>query len=494
MISTVDGFKNLTNHLLELNDFFNPGPVRTCFFDWDDKNMMRKLREQIKRGGAELSKEYPYWEDYVEPLVSDELETAVWSLTTDRMDDPGLERPLDPSAYAIMTLLANAAIQPGEPDLSGDVQTLQKFVTEMYESFFTSRKELGAKRNLDHKYPPLVGFIGHLPSHVRFKPHVRIPLPCTLELEQLRQSLLLGPVVGGLFKVGAVGLSAGYRTHPLMWGVLGHELGGHYCLTADRNDKMVTELQDKIYEMLHERYKNSPLEVVAPLWRSWTEEAAADVCAVLNLGPSYAIGAIAFFTALLNLSGYRTTSKLSHQYTNNQYDLHVIPVLVPHLIIGAIEGLKAFAPKKKSHYTQLVAAIGKAYSSNDYGVVFPHYSKVWHPGNIRLAPIDLPLTLPLDEMQAIAKEVGKFIMTVSLDGLDRNALRDHAFAWNDNDEENALTVRNTLMAGTPRSFTTNGKRPTSRHLLAGGLLAVMENHVLYDKVSTALTDAFSGKL
>src|SRR5438445_4850513 len=58
-------------------------------------------------------------------------------------------------------------------------------------------------------------------------------MPSTFELVQMREADWLDQY-GADFKVGPVLLPAGYRDDPLLWGVLGHEVGGHYVLTAEK--------------------------------------------------------------------------------------------------------------------------------------------------------------------------------------------------------------------------------------------------------------------
>ena len=252
------------------------------------------------------------------------------------------------------------------------------------------------------------------------------------------------------------------------------------------------EIQDKVYAMLQDKYPRSPLNVAAPLWRFWAEEAAADVCCVLNLGPHAAIGAIAFFTALLPLAGWTTTSLLSQEYTNNRFDAHPIPALIPHLISGAVDGLLMFTDERKRDSAKLITEIGAAYTGTSDVVAFPSYSKVYSPSDTRDLPIDLPSKeLPLKEMRNIAHDVGQFITTVKLEALNKRALRDLEIAWNNDDEDNALIARDKFMEQNSWDFMIKGTKAKNRHLLAGGLLAVMQNHALYDNVSQALRTAFA---
>ena len=60
-----------------------------------------------------------------------------------------------------------------------------------------------------------------------------------------------------------------------------------------------------------------------------------------------------------------------------------------------------------------------------------------------------------------------------------------------NDEDNALIARDKFMEKNAWDFMINGTKAKNRHLLAGGLLAVMQNHALYDNVSQSLRTAFA---
>src|SRR2546426_4374625 len=208
MAFVVERFRELNDQLLKMDNFFKPGPVQPLLFS-DDATFINKLHERIKAGGQRLPKTYQ--DGYITPLLNN-LEEIIERLTGKYYDEKIQKERYYPDKYAILTLLVNAALQPAESGVAEYIHTLQAIVTDLYDSSLASRRRLGVERDLDQKYPPLVGFIGPFP---RTEPQISNlpPLPCMLELEQLRDPYLLGNLADG-FTVGAVGLSPGYRSYP----------------------------------------------------------------------------------------------------------------------------------------------------------------------------------------------------------------------------------------------------------------------------------------
>lgn len=168
----------------------------------------------------------------------------------------------DPIAkYVFLTQIVNAALQPGENSTASALRPIQNFVDDMYSSFLNAR----IREPLDHKIPPLISFVDWLPSNIYNLPSERKPpMPGVLEIDQMKA--LLKPDLAAGFAAGSMLLPPGYKNRPLLWGVLGHEVGGHYVLTSDPKDKLINELQGMIFIAMSELYTEKPFDVVAPLW------------------------------------------------------------------------------------------------------------------------------------------------------------------------------------------------------------------------------------
>jgi hypothetical protein len=293
---------------------------------------------------------------------------------------------------------------------------------------------------------------------------------------------LLGDEVGGSFAAGVVGLPPGYRNHPLLWGVLAHEVGGHYVLHAI--DNLLKEIEDKVYKLVLKKYENSPMEQAAPLWRVWAEEAAADVCGLLTLGPSYGIGAISFYTAILPLSKWQDGQVLKGDYKSG--DRHPVSELIPHLISGAVEQLKDLSQSRSMRYIAQLKEITAACSDNNKEVKFFSMDQ----------PIkslaQLPMNLPLKEMQESAHYVGSCIASMTLNALGKGkrGLQDLR-TWNNQDEDIALLVADKLEIGKlEQAIKIEGHDIDHLHLLAGGILAAIRKPSYYAHFNEALCKSF----
>ena len=353
------------------------------------------------------------------------------------------------------------------------LSAIQGITNAIYCNFLASRSQLGINTPLDQAIPPLIGFVGPLPSGITDK----APMPSTFELEQIRQRDWLAEYASG-FKVGTIVIPAGYLNAPLLWGVLGHEVGGHYALTACKDDRLLHELKTKVYDELLKDYPKH----LALLWRYWTEEAAADVCGVLNLGPSFGIGAVSFYTAQI----YRGKWTSSKEVLSGVYDKdndHPIQALVPYVISGAVDALKDLSESRKHRYMAQLDEIATFFSSEK--------EAIWFPGNPKLKDeddhdIDLPATQPLKEMRDLARKVGHYIATVKLKALEGYALQD-LVTWDDKEEEAALEIANQLNHGTSATeISCKGAKATGLQLLSGGILAVIRNPDLYTHANEVL--------
>jgi hypothetical protein len=467
MASFTDNFISLNQILLKQLNFYETGRVEKYSVFSSELDIVKTYCDRILAGKERLPE--IYHNAYIDPLVKNlkDIFDALRPI-------PGRPEGWDPRKYTFLTNLVNAALQPGQEQVMPYLSAIQGIVNEMYCTFLTSRSKLGIKTPLDQAISPLVGFNGPLPLHIS----EQAPMPSTFELEQIRQSDWLAEYASG-FKVGTIVIPAGYLTAPLLWGVLGHEVGGHYTLTAGKGDRLLDELKTKIYHKVLKKYPKH----VALLWRSWTEEAAADVCGVLNLGPSFGVGAISFYTAQMSL-GKWSSSKEELSCVYEKDNDHPIQVLVPYVISGAIEALKQLGQSRKHRYTAQLDEIARFFSSEKKVIRFPDHPKLI---DFHGRDIELPASQSLKKMQDLAHDVGYYIATVKLKTLEEYTLQD-LVTWGDKEEDAALEIADHLNHRTLATDISNkGAKSTSLQLLSGGILAVIRNPDLYAHANEALS-------
>ena len=467
MASFTHNFNSLNQILLKQLNFYEPGPVEEHIVFSEEPGMVQTYCDRILAAKKRLPK--IYHKSYVDPLVKN-LQDIIDALRP----IIGRREGWDPRKYTFLTNLVNAALQPDQALVAPYLSAIQGITNAIYCKFLASRSRLGINTPLDQAIPPLVGFIGPLPPNISEK----APMPSTFELEQIRQSQWLAEYASG-FKVGTIVIPAGYLKVPLLWGVLGHEVGGHYVLTACKDDRLLYELKTKVYYKVLKDYPKQ----VALLWRYWTEEAAADVCGVLNLGPSFGISAISFYTAQM-YRGKWTSSKEEISGVYDKDNEHPIQMLVPCVISGAVDALKDLSESRKHRYMAQLDEIATFFSSEKKAIRFPGNPKLKDEED---RDIDLPAKQPLKEMQDLARKVGHYIATVKLKALEGYTLQDLA-TWGDKEEDTALEIANQLKYGTSATdLLCQGTKATGLQLLSGGILAVIRNPDLYTHANEVLS-------
>ena len=472
MGSFIDNFKALNSLLLKELEFFKTDPVEVV--DFSPPAFRETCRTKIQAGKQRLAK--PYQNGYIEPLLKnfEGIHDALKPI-------PGQPRDRDPHKYAYLTSLVNAALQPDQELVAPYLVAIQGIVDDLHQSFLTSRTNLGIPPSLDQAISPLVGFVGPLPSRISKK----APMPATFELEQMRDREHL-PDHASDFKAGTIVIPAGYLKAPLLWSVLGHEVGGHYALTADRGDKLLSELRSKIYDMVLDQFPNK--KAMAAIWMHWAEETAADVCGVLSLGPSYGKGMIHYYTAQLPSAGWSDkTSSRSLETVSSTLDNHPTPVLVPYVISGAVKALSGLSASRKFRYTAQIEEIARVITREEEVLTFPNSQTLMDKDKVL---INLPKEQSLELMRESALLVGSYIASVPLNALNGHTLQELA-TWNDGDEDAAIEVANQLMKPESSSaIATSRNKPKRVQLLSGGILAVIRAPELYGHVNRVLLKEF----
>lgn len=487
MATVLKNYIDLSDTIENTRALIDPKPVDTIEFRTEE-TWVGKYRDALE-AAAERFDPPPYRGGFLLPLAK-RLPDIIEKLMQPIKDKRGVH--FDPKPYVYLTTLVNAALQPGQNDLRKPVQVFRTMISELYETFKNNRNVFGVENPLLHVYSPLVAFLGRLPpDHVS----PEFPFPYTLEVMTLQLDRYLGDELSQGFAAGCLGLPPGFIRYPLLWGMVGHEIGGHYILSSDR--WILSELQSKIFQTLADQYTHSPEDAVAPLWRYWTEEAASDVCGILNLGPSAGVGILSAYTALLPL-WKNSPAKLSDKY--NWLDWHPIHILVPDVLCGAIEALDKLSDSRRVRYIAQLEEIARHYISQVTDIHFEKDQEGQIPYPVVRDPADsrnpdkntrLPSTIPLRHMRESARKVGRLIGTVKLNALKGHSLQDLAM-WTDSHEEMALEVAAAITD--PKlleKIKVSGRPPSPMQLISGGVLAVVRRPDLFDDANRVLFEEFN---
>ena len=380
-----------------------------------------------------------YRENYSEPLLRN------------------LESVQESSAGTLETLTA-AIYDHSNSDFQQHLRHLLAFTSNIYRSFLQPER----LPSLDFPRPQST-----LPALATFNPDPDIDrlqfVPFTLPVDEVER--LCGA------KVALVSLPSCYRQHPVLsWGCIGHEVGGHDVLHSYPG--LLQELRRGVRELFYQGQDPHDGKIVSDsqflgiLWQYWTEEIAADVYGVLNLGPSYGVALAIYFAALwervrryrrgLEKDGFSaiTVSNLYLPPFRTTIDYHPTNVLALSAVIGAIDALTSLSEEKKKNYIKIVEdCIKTCLDENDEVVKRYNDSDVDHyrrdsvhirgwlqlkSGSwIQIEPNQF--RLPLDVMCVHARRVGYYIATAKMRAFNGHSIQDLE-TWDDNDEARAEEI------------------------------------------------------
>jgi hypothetical protein len=281
--------------------------------------------------------------------------------------------------------------------------------------------------------------------------------------------------------VGIVSLPSTYSDHPVIWAALAHETGGHDIvhaipgLLADLSALPLALAPTFIATLGVDAWT---AQMLGMLWRYWIDEAAADVCAVLNMGPSFALNFTALLSAFHSQSGPSPalwTSAIAQP--GEPLDDHPVDILRLGLAIGAVGSLQSLDVASRQSYVTLLSQIAQTMGAGAAEVTVQGEIPV--PGS---ASIPLNLTLPLATMQNAAAIMGAAIGNTPLASLNGHTLQ-HIETWDAFDEHAAwrfaLALKN--QAELPAVY--------SAHVLAGATLALYNDPDRYGDVTGQVADA-----
>jgi hypothetical protein len=414
----------------------------------------KDLRKALERGGTMLP--LAYQTGFVKPLEA-QAETIAQLLQR----SPGF-------LGAVETFFG--AVQQHHAD-HAHVLPLRRFmavVSDLYQSFLSDRKRAAAGVEPSEVLPPLAAF-KYLGDAGPFT------IPVNLAQQYFGAS------------VGVVSMPAVYSDHPLLWGSLAHETSGHDVLHAEEG--MLEELQAAT--LLHfgvpeglQASEYTRRQFTGLFWAYWMDEAASDVYGLLNMGPAFAFNLIALLSALTGggkVSGPHLRMQAGPSKSHgNLLDPHPVDILRVGLAMGVIESMAHLSQASRDGYVSALREVVETCAGPNKDV------KV--EGIIALGPLHLPMsiTVPLSEMMADARAVGKLVATAKLKSLNGRGIQ-QLETWDDGDERIALRIEAALNKG--QSVAALGD---DAQLLAGLTLAAAGNPARYadfTRLANAALDA-----
>jgi hypothetical protein len=325
-------------------------------------------------------------------------------------------------------------------------------------------------------------------------------------------------------QVAIVSLPSCYRSHPVVsWGCVAHEVGGHDVLHSYPG--LLSELKQTVRELFYQGpdpdngRPDSEQQFLGLLWQHWTEEAACDVYAVMNLGPSYGIGLTIYFAALsaqFRTYYYRKTPKgpslsfspvptlpTSSRYDDEYVDYHPTKILSLYVVMGAIQALYALEENKKQGYLEAIKGCAQICLDGNRTLISEMLTKYKAPqdlvnhynpthvsihGKIRIkagAWVDMESRkIDLSIMGEHAYRVGYHIAAARLRSLNDHSIQDLE-TWNDADEAAAKTVSENILKSGNRIF----EMGDDAQLFAGAMLAISAHPDEYISINETLRKA-----
>jgi hypothetical protein len=309
----------------------------------------------------------------------------------------------------------------------------------------------------------------------------------------------------------------------LCWPALAHEAGGHDILQAYSG--LLWELRQKVRRSFYtgddprEDKPTSKEESLGLLWQYWLEEAACDVCAILNIGPAYAKCLAVYFAALNDrFRRHRIASmfgtdpgpdKLPYLHvswppsildkdrrTEMKTDVlrpHPTDLCKFHVMIGAINSLKRLDEKDRRNYTDeilecLQMALSKESPDNETVRI-----SGWIPfktGRWVLLDED-EFSFNRKDMEEHAQKVGRLIASTELQALNGNSLQ-NLETWDQSDESSAQRVSDLYLSNTDGAKEEKALTDAvdfagdDANLLAGAIISLYKDPDQYEKVNDRL--------
>lgn len=273
-------------------------------------------------------------------------------------------------------------------------------------------------------------------------------------------------------QISLVSMPAAYKTNVALWAAVGHEVGGHDIVRADKG--LLPELGNIVESKLIEHKNSSKLsesvtingrdisvaEFAAQYWRKRIDETASDVCGVLNLGPASGFG---LALLLLPLRNHKLVNSLSAQEVHPFDPLRII------LAADVIRSIRDLDFPTCEAYADALEYIVDKYGSNaqNEGFILHSTTKNGHY---------LEAKIPYEGMRETVRIVAKVISSARLKSLEYHSLSE-INTWTNSDEILVQIIVDDLLNNEDQAIEEgpDGQMVYAAHLLAGGIIALMKN-------------------
>jgi nucleoside phosphorylase len=308
-------------------------------------------------------------------------------------------------------------------------QSLNRFlavISNLYRSFLAASKRAALDLPLRQTLPPLAVFQS-----------VTDMGPFTIPCDQIAQ------MTGG--DIGVVSMPYTFADHPLLYGSLAHETGGHDVLHAD--ETLLPQLRQEVYSL----FAGPEAQSLGILWDYWMDEAASDVYGVLNMGPSFGYN-LAMLLGVFIAQGEAKAngtkpaaapalrSESGTDETGSALDEHPTDILRLSLIQGVVESLVGLSPSTRAAYVERLARLGQHLGGGATTIELTGLARVTNGLSVSFQD-----ALPLAAMQVAARRVGAMIATTPLAALDGHSIQEIE-TWDDADENTAMTIAGRLQS------------------------------------------------
>lgn len=278
----------------------------------------------------------------------------------------------------------------------------------------------------------------------------------------------LGNKIG--MKMSVVSMPPAYARNIALWAALGHETGGHAILHAD--DGLLREIGDTVAnqilshsslsgETVSVNGRNVPLaNYAASYWKHTIDEAASDVCGILNLGPAAGIGLAILLIPLRNDTLSSAAPSL---------DGHPIDALRIFLAADVVRQLPELSVRRADQWANILESIIEQYGESEKEF-FGLYTTT---SNGQILWDD---KIPYDGMRQTVKIVAEAVAFTPLRSLEDHNLSD-VNTWSNVDEDLTWRIVDDLMRGKIPSLepTPEGEEVYAAHLLAAAIISLAKS-------------------
>jgi len=354
--------------------------------------------------------------------------------------------------------LTGCVYQHADKSIKPELNRFLAVISDLYLSFLNKSQRKNLQIELTETLPPLAVYQS-----------VATNGPFTITCDMVNR------LTGG--NVGVVSMPATFAGHPLFYGSLAHETGGHDVIHADHG--LMQQLRDQCYLL----FPDSSNQWQAVLWDYWMEEAAADTYGVLNMGPTFAFNLAILLAVFIGQFSSPPAKKpalrnASGADDNNALDVHPTDLLRLALVQGIIQALPGLSPSTRDSYVNQIAGLSNWLANGATTIELTGLAV-----GINGKTMNFQKAYPIASMQADARKVGAMIATAQLIALGGHSIQDIE-TWDDADENAAVKIAGRMQANFP--VVSGGD---DAQLLAGLTLAALQQPTKYGAFTKMTNDA-----